>query len=111
MRDIVLVLTTLPEDFDARDLARALVELRVAACVTVLPGVRSVYTWQHAVHDDSEQQLVIKTTADLVDALWAAIRPRHPYDVPEFIVVPVREGNPDYFRWIGESVRLPERLP
>jgi periplasmic divalent cation tolerance protein len=110
MREIVLALTTLPENFDARELARALVELRVAACVTIVPAVRSVYRWRDDVEDAAEQQLVIKTTADQLDALWAALGPRHPYDVPEFVILPVREGSPDYLRWIGESVRLPERL-
>jgi periplasmic divalent cation tolerance protein len=111
MREIVLALTTVPEDFDARGLARALIELRVAACVTILPAVRSVYTWEQAVHDSAEQQLLIKTTGDQVEALWDALKARHPYDVPEFVVLPLRDGNPAYLRWVGDAVQSPERLP
>ena len=105
MPEIVLALTTVPHDFDAPALARALVESRVAACVTVLPGVRSVYTWQGAIHEDAEQQLVIKTTRDTVPAVWTALKSRHPYDVPEFVVLSVVDGNPDYLQWVADSVR------
>jgi periplasmic divalent cation tolerance protein len=111
MHEIVLALSTVPEDFDARSLARALVEAGVAACVTVLPAGRSIYRWGGAVHDDGEQQLVMKTTRAALDALWAALKARHPYDVPEFIVVPVEGGHEPYLRWVGETVASPERLP
>lgn len=105
MPDIVLALTTVPHDFDAPALARSLVESGAAACVTMVPGVRSVYTWQGAVHDDREQQLIIKTTRERVQAAWAALKERHPYDVPEFVVIDVLDGNPDYLQWIADSVR------
>jgi periplasmic divalent cation tolerance protein len=111
MPEIVLALTTVPHDFDASALARSLVESRVAACVTMLPGVRSVYTWQGAVQEDGEQQLVIKTTRDRVQDAWAALKARHPYDVPEFLVLSVVEGNPDYLKWVGESVGPGEAGP
>ena len=104
MPEIILAVSTLPADFDAHALAGELVDLRVAACVTVLSGVRSVYRWEGALERSAEQQLLIKTTRDRVEALWAALRARHPYDVPEFVVVPVVDGNPDYLRWVEESV-------
>ena len=107
MSDIVLALSTLPAEFDAPALSAELVALGVAACVTILPGVQSVYTWDGAVDRSREQQLVIKTSRDCVDALWAALKARHPYDVPEFIVIPVVGGNDDYLRWVGESVKRP----
>src|SRR5690242_14127781 len=110
MREIVIALSTVPSGFDALTLARDLVELGVAACVTIVPAVRSVYVWQGAVSEDQEQQLVIKTTRDRVAALWAALKTRHAYDVPEFVVVPVLEGNPDYLRWVGDAVDSPKRL-
>jgi periplasmic divalent cation tolerance protein len=109
MREIVVALTTVPGGFDASTLARDLVEAGVAACVTVLPGVRSIYKWEGALNEDAEQQLLIKTTRDGVAALWAAIKARHPYDVPEFVVVPVLDGNSDYLRWISDSVVSAER--
>lgn len=100
MTEFVVVLTTLPPDFDAAGLADALVTARVAACVTILPAVQSVYVWKGAVQRDQEQQLIMKTTRSQVPALWAALSARHPYDVPEFVVVPIVEGNPAYLDWI-----------
>lgn len=106
MDELVIALTTLPADVDASGLARALVEARVAACVTVLPAVRSLYRWEGAIHEDAEQQLVIKTTRARVDDLWTALRARHPHDVPEFLVVPVLDGNPAYVAWVVEQVAI-----
>lgn len=103
MREIVLALTTLPAEADAAAIARQLVQARLAACVTVIPAVRSVYTWEGAVETAGEQQLVIKTARDRVDALWPALEALHPYDVPEFVVVPVLDGNPAYLQWIADS--------
>jgi periplasmic divalent cation tolerance protein len=100
MTDFVVVLTTLPPDFDAAGLADALVTAHVAACVTILPSVQSVYVWKGAVQRDQEQQLIIKTTSGQVSALGAALSALHPYDVPEFIVIPVVEGNAAYLDWI-----------
>ena len=104
MPEIVIALTTLPADFDVLALARELVEGHAAACVTVLPPVQSVYQWEGAVTIDREQQLLIKTTRAEVPALWEALKARHPYDVPEFLVVPVVEGNPAYLKWVEERV-------
>src|SRR5436190_17744645 len=104
MTEIVVALTTVPADFDAPALARAIIDARVAACVNILPAVRSVYRWQGAVEEALEQQLVIKTTRESVDALWKALKERHPYEVPEFIVLPVVDGNPAYLEWVRESV-------
>jgi periplasmic divalent cation tolerance protein len=104
MSDHVMALTTLPESFDATQLAQDLVGAGLAACVTIIPGVRSVYTWKGVPQVDAEQQLFVKTTADLVDALWAVVRDRHPYEVPEFLVVPVVDGSTDYLQWIDRSV-------
>jgi periplasmic divalent cation tolerance protein len=63
-----------------------------------------VYTWEGVPQLDQEQQLLIKTTTDLVDALWEALQERHPYDVPEFLVIPVVDGSEDYLRWVERSV-------
>lgn len=103
MRSIVLALTTLPAEFDARGLAKDLVTARVAACVTIFPSVQSVYEWEGTLEESAEQQLVIKTTRDRVDALWAELKSRHPYDVPEFLVLPVLDGNPVYLKWIASG--------
>jgi periplasmic divalent cation tolerance protein len=105
MSEIVLVLTTLPADFDAEALARDLVAGGVAACVTIHPAGTSVYTWKGVVETARELQLVMKTTHARVPALWTALRGRHPYDVPEFLVVPVTSGHEDYLAWIRSTVQ------
>jgi periplasmic divalent cation tolerance protein len=104
MSDFVLALTTLPGDFDASQLAQEIVASGFAACVTILPGVRSVYTWKGLPQVDQEQQLFIKTTTEQVDPLWDLVSDRHPYDLPEFIVVPVVDGSEAYLKWVDQSV-------
>lgn len=104
MSDVVLALTTLPADFDSATLAQDLVGAGLAACVTILPAVRSVYTWNGLPQVSNEQQLLIKTTTERVDALWEVLASRHPYDMPEFVVVPVIDGSEDYLHWIDDSV-------
>ena len=101
----VLVLTTLPADADATAFATALVEGRLAACVNLLAPMHSVYRWQGQIEQDTERQLIVKTARDRVDALWQRVREMHPYDVPEFVVLPIVDGNEAYLRWLGESTR------
>jgi periplasmic divalent cation tolerance protein len=103
MSTSVIALTTLPVDADAKALARALVDARVAACVNVLPIMQSTYRWQGSIEQDDERQLIIKTTSAQVEALWERLRALHPYDVPEFVVLPIVDGSRDYLNWIGES--------
>jgi len=104
MSELVMALTTLPGDFDATSLAQDLVASGLAACVNILPGIKSVYTWEGVPQIDQEQQLFLKTTTDQVDALWEAIKKRHPYEIPEFLVVPIIDGNDDYLRWVEKSI-------
>ena len=104
MSDFVLALTTLPGDFDATQLAQDLVGSGLAACITIVPGIRSVYTWQGVPQVDQEQQLLIKTTTEQVDPLWDMLSERHPNDVPEFIVIPVIDGSEEYLKWLDQSV-------
>ncbi len=103
MSDFVIVLTTLPADADAGAIADALVGARLAACVNVLPVMQSTYRWKDGVEHDNERQMVIKTTLPRVDALWDRLRDLHPYDVPEFVVIPIVDGNQAYLNWIGET--------
>jgi periplasmic divalent cation tolerance protein len=103
--DFVLVLTTLPADADAGAFAAALVEARLAACVNVLPVMQSVYRWQGAVERDSERQVVIKTSRTRVNELRERIDELHPYDVPEFVVLPIVDGSDAYLTWLGDSTR------
>src|SRR5688572_31910899 len=80
MEEIVLVLTTLPDDFDADALARELVEARLAACVSVLPAQTSTYRWKGGIETQKERLLVIKTAASRIGGVWKFIRDRHPYE-------------------------------
>lgn len=104
MSEFVIVLTTLPADGDAEALARTLVTERLAACVNVLSPMLSIYMWQGAVEDASERQLVIKTAASRVADLQERLKALHPYEVPEFLVVPIAEGSRDYLSWVTHSV-------
>ena len=100
----VLVLTTIGADADGQSLARALVEEQLAACVNVLPVMTSVYRWKGQIEQDREQQLVIKTTTDRVDALEARVRELHAYELPEFLVIAADAGSAAYLAWARESV-------
>jgi len=99
----VIVLTTVGADFDPRPLARELVEQRLAACVNIIPAVTSVYRWQDRVDEEGEQLLVIKTVDTNVDELRAALFAQHPYDVPEFVVLPIASASEAYGAWLVES--------
>jgi periplasmic divalent cation tolerance protein len=96
----IVVLTTVPDEQHAQRIAEALVESRLAACVTVLPKVRSVYRWQGAIERSDEIQLLIKTQLDRYGPLQSRIRELHPYDVPEILAVQVVAGLPDYVDWV-----------
>ena len=100
MTDVVIVLTTIPEDLDGDALARTLVEEGVAACVTLGPSARSTYRWQGAVESATERPVTIKTTLSRVAALEAAVKGAHPYEVPEFLVLPVTAGSAEYLAWV-----------
>ncbi len=101
----VLVLTSCPAPTAERDvaaeLARALVEERLAACVSVLAGVRSTYRWQGQLCTEGEVLCLIKTTAGRRDALLARLAALHPYEVPEGLVLPVEDGLRPYLAWLA----------
>lgn len=101
--DVRLLVTTAPPDL-AEEIAHALVEARVAACVNVLPGVRSVYRWEGAVQNDPESVLLAKTTTQAAPALVREIRARHPYEVPEILLLPIQAGDAAYLAWLRDAV-------
>jgi len=98
--DTVIVYVTAPDNACALDLARAAVESRLAACGNVLGQIRSVYWWNGKVNDEPEVALILKTRADLVAALTALIKDRHPYDCPCVVSLPIQGGNGDFLAWI-----------
>jgi periplasmic divalent cation tolerance protein len=99
----VLMLTTWPDDRDPGALAHTLVEERLAACVSVLAPMVSVYRWEGAVEQSSERQVIIKTTAAQVEAVAERLAGLHPYDVPEMLVLPISKGSEAYLRWMADS--------
>jgi periplasmic divalent cation tolerance protein len=105
MSNALVCLCTCPDEAVAGRLARALVEDRVAACVNVLPGLRSIYRWQDEIQEEPEVLLIIKTTVDAFPALEAAVRARHPYTVPELVALPVALGHQEYLAWLCGAVR------
>lgn len=103
--DTLLALSTAPDREQALRLARILVEERLAACVSLLPGAHSVYRWQGAISEDPECLLLIKTSRARWEALAARLPAIHPYQVPELIAVPVDCGLSTYLAWLAESTR------
>jgi periplasmic divalent cation tolerance protein len=111
----VVVLCTAPSGSDvagrlgANDLARALVDEGLCACVNVLPGVRSWFRWQGAVDVADELLLIAKTTRDAAAPLRARIAALHPYQVPEVLEIDVAGGLPAYLAWLAGAVAPPQR--
>ncbi|GLX84142.1 divalent-cation tolerance protein CutA [Thalassotalea loyana] len=100
-----IVLCTCPTQEVAKEIAHNVVNKKLAACVNIIPQMTSVYLWQGEVHQDNEQQLIIKTLTNKVDELTQAIERLHPYDVPEIIAVNIDAGNHAYLNWITESLK------
>ena len=103
MGEILILNTTDTPDL-AQKIASALVEAHEAACVNIIPGIRSIYRWQGKVCDEGECLLLIKTSAEKFEAVRATIRRLHSYEVPEIIAVPITAGDPDYLGWIASSI-------
>lgn len=104
MKEKAILFSTCGSAEEAGRVARHLVESRVAACVNVVPGVRSIYRWKDAVEDAQEWLLVIKTQAGRLGDVQAALGEMHSYEVPELVAVPVTGGSADYLHWIDEQV-------
>jgi periplasmic divalent cation tolerance protein len=100
-----IVLTTAPDRAAAERIARVLVERKLAACVNVLPGIRSTYRWKGAVEEADEVLLVAKTAADRVEALERALSEAHPYELPECVVLEPGRVEARYLAWLVESTR------
>lgn len=99
----LLVLSTCPDAETAARIARALVEERLAACVSRIPGMASTYRWQDEIREDAEVWLLIKTTRDRFDALRGRLVELHPYEVPELLAIEVVDGHPAYLDWIATA--------
>ena len=104
MTDALLVFTTLPSADKAAELAKALIEERLAACANLLPAIRSIYRWQGKLQDENEVLVLLKTRAEHLERLKLRILELHPYEVPEVLAVPVEAGYQPYLDWLaGET--------
>lgn len=104
MSNYALVLSTCPANDTPQRLAQCLLEERLAACVNIVPGLRSLYMWQGRMESSDESLMVIKTRVDLYPQLEARLRELHPYELPEILMVPVQAGLAAYLAWIDSSV-------
>ena len=104
MTDKIVVLSTCASAEEAQRMARALVEKRLAACVNVIPGIRSVYRWKDAIEDEEEVLLLIKTSRGLLEELREEIERLHSYEVPEVIALSVVDGSERYLAWMNREL-------
>lgn len=111
MTDKIAVLSTCDSEEEARKLARELVEARLAACVNMFPGIRSVYRWKGAVEEAGEILLLVKTSRALLDEVRATIERLHSYELPEVIAFQIVDGSPDYLDWLANGLKAAEDVP
>jgi len=101
----IVVLITVPSEEDAANIGYTLVAEKLAACVNIVEGIRSIYAWQGEVHDEPECLLVVKTVAENFDALAERVKELHSYEVPEIIALPILKGSTEYLDWVWENTR------
>jgi len=104
MTDKIVVFSSCASPDEADRIARALVEKRLAACVSVLPRARSIYRWKGAVESEEEQLLVIKTSRELFAEVRAEIEKQHSYEVPEIVALPIVDGSQRYLDWMDREM-------
>ena len=104
MTDKIIVLSTCGPAEEAGKIARELVSKRLAACVNILPAVRSIYRWKGVVEEAEETLLVIKSSRELFEEVRAEIEKLHSYEVPEVIAVPIVDGSEAYLEWLGREL-------
>jgi len=105
MTDKIVVLSTCASEEEAESLARQIVEQRLAACVNVIPHIRSHYRWKGALESAEEWLLLIKTSRDRFELLRAALEKAHSYEIPEVLALPVVEGAANYLNWMETGLR------
>ncbi|KAH7728061.1 CutA1 divalent ion tolerance protein [Aphelenchoides avenae] len=99
-----VVQVTAPSMEVGQQIAREIVGKKLAACVNIVPQVKSIYSWKGNIEEDSEVLMIIKTKTERVDDLKRTVLQNHPYDVPEFISLPIQTGSEAYLKWLGEQV-------
>jgi len=105
MTNKIVVLSTCSDEKEGEKLARALLDERLAACVSLVPRIRSFYHWKGAIENAGECLLLIKTSREVFEPLCVALQKLHTYDVPEILAVPVVDGEPNYLNWLESNIR------
>jgi periplasmic divalent cation tolerance protein len=103
--DKVVILVTAASREECKKIARHLVEIKLAACVNIIPSVESIFHWEGKVADDEEFLMLIKSTRELFPEIKAEISRLHTYHTPEIICLPIIEGSRNYLQWVGDSVK------
>ena len=101
MDEIVVFINASNED-EAVKIARTLIEVRLVGCVNIIKDIRSIYSWQDKIEDETEVLMIIKTQKHLLNALVKKVKEIHSYTVPEIIALPITEGSEDYLKWLRE---------
>lgn len=104
----VVVLVTAPNGDVAASIAHAVVEEKLAACVSIVPGLRSIYSWQGKICDDAEVLCLIKTRRALFPQLRDRVTTLHPYEIPEIVALPLTDGNAPYLAWLSSETLAPQ---
>jgi periplasmic divalent cation tolerance protein len=102
--NLIVVLMTFPSQEDAQKIATVLVDEQLAACVSILPGVRSLFIWEGVRQEAAEVLAIVKTSRERFERLAARVRSLHPYTIPEIIGLPIVEGNAAYLKWVADAV-------
>jgi periplasmic divalent cation tolerance protein len=105
MTDKIVILSTCATEVEAEKLARILLDQRLAACVNVIPRIRSYYRWQGAIESADECLLVVKSSRELFSSIAAVLEKEHSYEVPELLALPVVEGATNYLNWLMANLR------
>jgi periplasmic divalent cation tolerance protein len=104
MTDKIVVLSTCASADEAEQIGRSLLEQRLAACISVVPGVRSIYHWKGAVESSDECLLLIKTSRELFGSVSTQLQKLHSYELPEVLALPVLDGSVNYLEWMGKHL-------
>ncbi len=105
MTEFIIVYVTAPTEEEARKIARALIDNKLAACVNIVREMRSIYRWQGKIEDEAEVLMIVKTRRGHFRRLKETVKQLHSYSVPEIIAIPVVEGSEDYLEWLREETR------
>ena len=100
-----IVLTTVDKSTLAAKIAETIVKKELAACVNIVPNIKSVYRWKNKIETANEFLLLIKTTQSKIDSIEATIKKLHTYSIPEFIVLEIKDGSTDYLEWVLDSLK------